>query len=123
MRWLLDQGLARSAAEMLRQAGHDALHVGEIGRADAADAAILKLAADEQRVVVRVITARRAATPYQWPASYVLTAPLHLPPSVLRPLSSVLRPPPSVLRPLSSVLRPPSSVLRPPSSVLLSPVS
>jgi predicted nuclease of predicted toxin-antitoxin system len=52
MRWLLDQGLARSAAEMLRQAGHDALHVGEIGRADAADAAILKLAADEQRVVV-----------------------------------------------------------------------
>ena len=52
MRWLLDQGLARSAAEMLRQAGHDAVHVGEIGRADAADAAILALAAYEQRVVV-----------------------------------------------------------------------
>jgi predicted nuclease of predicted toxin-antitoxin system len=37
---------------MLRQAGHEAVHVGEIGRSDAADAAILKLAADEQRVVV-----------------------------------------------------------------------
>ena len=52
MRWLLDQGLARSAAELLCLAGHDAVHVGEIGLADATDTSILNLAALEQRVVV-----------------------------------------------------------------------
>ena len=53
MRWLLDQGLARSAAEALCLAGHDAVHVGEIGLADASDASILVLAAAaEQRVIV-----------------------------------------------------------------------
>ena len=45
MRWLLDQGLARSAAELLCLAGHDAVHVGEIGLADATDTSILNLAA------------------------------------------------------------------------------
>jgi predicted nuclease of predicted toxin-antitoxin system len=33
MKLLLDQGLPRTAAELLRTAGVDAIHVGEIGYA------------------------------------------------------------------------------------------
>ena len=41
MKLLLDQGLPRSAAELLRAAGIDAVHTGEIGCATAEDAEIL----------------------------------------------------------------------------------
>jgi len=52
MRWLLDQGLPRSAAEILREAGEDAVHAGEIGMAQASDLEILRRASEESRVVV-----------------------------------------------------------------------
>jgi predicted nuclease of predicted toxin-antitoxin system len=52
MRWLLDQGLLRSAASHLRQAGHDAIHVGDIEMAASTDALIMELAASEHRVFV-----------------------------------------------------------------------
>ena len=52
MRLLLDQGLPRTAADLLRQAGIDTLHVGEIGYAAADDAEILRRGLDEARVVV-----------------------------------------------------------------------
>lgn len=52
MRLLLDQGLPRTAADLLRQAGIDTLHVGEIGYAAAEDAEILQCGRDEARVVV-----------------------------------------------------------------------
>ena len=52
MKLLLDQGLPRSTALLLCQAGIDTIHVGDIGRATAEDAEILQLAHDEQRVVV-----------------------------------------------------------------------
>lgn len=52
MKLLLDQGLPRSAGELLRAAGIDALHVGDIGYAAATDAAILQRAATEARIVV-----------------------------------------------------------------------
>jgi predicted nuclease of predicted toxin-antitoxin system len=52
MRWLLDQGVPRSAAGRLRQSGADAVHTGEIGMAAASDAAILQRALVENRVVV-----------------------------------------------------------------------
>ena len=51
MRWLLDQGLPRSAATYLNDSGHDATHTGDIGMASASDTAILKHAAEESRVV------------------------------------------------------------------------
>lgn len=52
MKLLLDQGLPRSAAALLRVAGLDADHVGDRGYASAADTAILALAVAEDRVVV-----------------------------------------------------------------------
>jgi predicted nuclease of predicted toxin-antitoxin system len=41
MRFLLDQGLPRSAAALLRNRGIDAVHVGEIGLVVASDPEIL----------------------------------------------------------------------------------
>lgn len=44
MKLLLDQGIPRSTASLLREMGIDALHVGEIGMAPAADEAIIEYA-------------------------------------------------------------------------------
>lgn len=52
MKLLLDQGLPRSAAGLLSQAGLDTLHVGDLGHADAADEMILKLGREAGRTVV-----------------------------------------------------------------------
>jgi predicted nuclease of predicted toxin-antitoxin system len=52
MKLLLDQGLPRSAAELLRDAGIDTIHVGEIGYATASDADILRLSEVAERVGV-----------------------------------------------------------------------
>jgi predicted nuclease of predicted toxin-antitoxin system len=52
MRLLLDQGLPRTAATLLRTLGIDAVHVGEIGMETAVDAAILAQGRQELRVVV-----------------------------------------------------------------------
>jgi len=42
MKLLLDQGTPRSSAALLRQAGFDVVHTGEIGLADAPDEEIPK---------------------------------------------------------------------------------
>ncbi len=47
MKLLLDQGLPRSAASLLRDAGIDTIHTGEIGFATAEDTAILERANEE----------------------------------------------------------------------------
>lgn len=52
MKLLLDQGLPRGAAVILREAGFDAVHTGEIEMARAGDQEILARAAGERRVVV-----------------------------------------------------------------------
>ena len=51
MKLLLDQGLPRSAAEILRGRGYDAVHTGEIGLATAEDVDILAFAQQEARIV------------------------------------------------------------------------
>lgn len=56
MRLLLDQGIPRTAAVVLRDMGHDAVHVSDIGMSRAADAEILELAAGERRCVVTLDT-------------------------------------------------------------------
>jgi predicted nuclease of predicted toxin-antitoxin system len=52
MKLLLDQGTPRSAAALLRRAGYDATHTGEIGLAEAEDEEILAKALEEGRTVV-----------------------------------------------------------------------
>jgi predicted nuclease of predicted toxin-antitoxin system len=52
MKLLLDQGLPRSAAKLLREAGINTIHVSEIGYSTADDAAILNRGRDEGRIVI-----------------------------------------------------------------------
>ncbi len=49
---LLDQGLPRTAASLLRERGWDVQHVSERGMSRAEDVAIIALAREEQRIVV-----------------------------------------------------------------------
>lgn len=52
MKLLLDQGTPRSAAHILREAGYDAVHAGEIGLAEAEDSEIIRVASQEERIVI-----------------------------------------------------------------------
>jgi predicted nuclease of predicted toxin-antitoxin system len=52
MKLLLDQGLPRSAATLISEAGIDTIHVAEIGLSAADDIDILQRARDDDRVVV-----------------------------------------------------------------------
>lgn len=52
MRWLLDQGVPRSASAWLKDWSEDAIHVGDIGIAAASDAAIIDHALQEGRIIV-----------------------------------------------------------------------
>lgn len=52
MKLLLDQGLPRTGAALLREAGFDAVHVGELGMAFAEDGQILERARQDESVVV-----------------------------------------------------------------------
>jgi predicted nuclease of predicted toxin-antitoxin system len=52
MKLLLDQGLPRSAAALLCQAGIDTVHVGDLGQSSADDSVILESGRDSNRVVV-----------------------------------------------------------------------
>ena len=56
MRFLLDQGLPRSTSRHLTAAGHDAVHVADIGLSAADDGAILERGRAEDRVVVTLDT-------------------------------------------------------------------
>ncbi len=52
MKLLLDQGLPRSAAALLRDVGIDTVHTGEIGFATAEDIVIMEHAERDGRIVV-----------------------------------------------------------------------
>jgi len=52
MKLLLDHGLPRSAAGLLRDAGIDAVHTGECNLGKASDSRILSFAQEEGRTVV-----------------------------------------------------------------------
>ena len=49
---LLDQGLPRSAASLLRDEGWDVLHTGDIGLSRSTDRQILEFARNEQCVII-----------------------------------------------------------------------
>jgi len=52
VRFLVDQNRSPRLAELLREAGHDAVHTGELGLERAEDDELLALAAEQGRVVV-----------------------------------------------------------------------
>ena len=52
MRFLLDENVSYRVTSHLKAAGHDAVHVGEIGLTSSDDATILTRARDEDRVLV-----------------------------------------------------------------------
>lgn len=52
MKFLLDQGLPRSAASLLTARGHETVHAGDVAPGDAPDASLLSLAAASDRVMV-----------------------------------------------------------------------
>lgn len=52
MKLLLDQGLPRSTASLLRARGIDVVHTGEVGLASADDTTIIQAARQQGRVVV-----------------------------------------------------------------------
>ncbi|MBM3495377.1 MAG: hypothetical protein FJX72_13805 [Armatimonadetes bacterium] len=56
MRFVVDNALSPLLAEGLRSAGHDAVHVRDLGLASADDEVIFTLAAREQRIVVSADT-------------------------------------------------------------------
>ncbi|NCG38850.1 MAG: hypothetical protein GWP48_15195 [Actinobacteria bacterium] len=52
MKFLIDHNRSPQLAELLPRAGHDAVHTVELGLERAPDDKLLKLAADQERVVV-----------------------------------------------------------------------
>jgi len=52
MKFLADVGIARSTVEALRERGQDATHLAEQGLQHLADAAILRKAREEQRILL-----------------------------------------------------------------------
>jgi len=70
MKLLLDPGLPRSAAKLLRESGIDTVHVSDIGYSTADDAAMLEKGREEERIVITfdadfhtLLALSRAATP------------------------------------------------------------
>ena len=56
MRFLIDNALSPGMAEGLRKAGHDAIHVRDLGLASATDHEILIKALAEERIIVSADT-------------------------------------------------------------------
>ncbi len=56
MKFLVDASMSPVVVQVLREAGHDAVHVGDVLRLDAPDADILEHAARERRAVVAADT-------------------------------------------------------------------
>lgn len=56
MKFLVDQNISPTLADMLRTAGHDVVHTSDIDLVSADDSSILKTAAEQARVVVSADT-------------------------------------------------------------------
>lgn len=70
MRLLVDNALSPAVAVRLRDSGHDAVHLRDLGRADDPDEAVFDLASAENRIIVSadtdfgtLLASREAARP------------------------------------------------------------
>ena len=62
MKFLIDQNLSPLVAKLLRDAGHDAIHIREIGMERSDDADILDRAAADDQTIVSEDTGLRDAS-------------------------------------------------------------
>jgi predicted nuclease of predicted toxin-antitoxin system len=56
VKFLVDNALSHTVAAELRRAGHDAIHVRDIGLTDAADIVIFERAAEDDRIILSADT-------------------------------------------------------------------
>jgi predicted nuclease of predicted toxin-antitoxin system len=56
VRFLVDENLSRSLADLLAKGGHDAVHVRDLEAAGATDSAIMALAAADDRIIISADT-------------------------------------------------------------------
>ncbi len=56
MRFLVDENLSRSLADLLAKGGHDAVHVRDLEAAGATDSAIMALAVADERIIISADT-------------------------------------------------------------------
>jgi len=56
VRFLVDESLSARVAHLLSEAGHDTVHVSEIGLLGAQDSAVMRAAADADRVLLSADT-------------------------------------------------------------------
>ena len=83
MRLLVDENLSPRVARLLREGGHDAAHVTEVGLGNTDDAEILDAAADDARAIVTADTdfgALLAARGTSSPSVVMLRSSDHLTP-------------------------------------------
>jgi predicted nuclease of predicted toxin-antitoxin system len=56
VRFLVDENLSRSLADLLTKAGQDAVHVRDLEAAGSSDLAIMTLAAEDERIILSADT-------------------------------------------------------------------
>jgi predicted nuclease of predicted toxin-antitoxin system len=56
VKFLIDQNLSRRVVEGLTKAGHDAVHVADLGMSRAADADIVRAAVKDDRIIISADT-------------------------------------------------------------------
>lgn len=71
MRLLLDESLSRKLTESLSEAGHDVVHLADLGLLSAPDDVVMEAAADADRILISDLRRQHDVSPLDDPASLV----------------------------------------------------